>query len=163
MWVVWVWCGCGLDVVWVLIRNQDPGIDVQVVATKASLHFFDSTQISEAAGRQDSGSGSGSGSGAPPMSKRKRKREEHGDEVTRDKEGEKLPEEEMIESGCRCESGSGRVGSERVLAMHGAEVWTDEDEWAVSPTVVMIICLAEGSWYAGLAEDRRSDPAHRGE
>jgi hypothetical protein len=68
------------------------------------------------------------------MTKGKRKREEHGEEVTRDEEGEKLPEEEMIETGCGC--GSGNVGAERALAMHRAGVWTDEDEWAVSAGVV---------------------------
>jgi hypothetical protein len=77
------------------------------------------------------------------MSKGKRKREEQGgEEVIRDEEGGKEPEEEMIESGC----GSENVGAERVLAMHGAEVWTDEDEWAVSdPGRTDIVYLTEGS------------------
>jgi hypothetical protein len=119
--------------VWVLMCTQDPGIEVQVVATKASLHFYDQAQISEAAGRLDSASNTGPSSGlgfrAPPMSKGMGKWDaQSGEEVIRDEEEGREPEEEMIESGC----GSGSVGAERVIAMQGAEVWTDEDEWAVS-------------------------------
>jgi hypothetical protein len=76
------------------------------------------------------------------MSKGKRKREEQGGDGAIRDEGGKLREEEMIESGC----GSGGVGAERVLAMYGAEVWTDEDEWAVSdPGRTDIVYLTEGS------------------